>query len=192
MLIDAHCCCCDARAQARHGGQLMLWSTAERACIGYTAVPFVPACVAASAEHIAVCSHSAPATVHMYSIVRDHTRNGNSSNGQSNCKLQLVTVFTLPASVHSGSSSGTTAAGSTSGSDTVMLTKATGKSLHASPPRGFGSTFTGSVDGGASQVSTLACVWFSMYKNDRNINIALVTLHNCSVTFNVVKQISVQ
>eukprot|EP00953_Heterococcus_sp_UTEX-ZZ885_P015129 8520-Heterococcus_DN1.PRE.7 len=140
-------------SKARHGGQLMLWNTAERACIGYTAVPFVPACVAVSAEHIAVCSHSAPATVHMYSIVRDHTRNGNSSNGQSNCKLQLVTVFTLPASVHNSSKGSNTAAAAsaTSGSDTVTLTTATGKSLHASPPRGFGSTFTGSVDGGASQ-----------------------------------------
>jgi hypothetical protein len=141
----------------------MLWSTAERACIGYTAVPFVPACVAASAEHIAVCSHSAPATVHMYSIVRSHnTDNSSISNGhsnghissQSNSKLQLVTVFTLPASVHSSGSTTTTAT-TASGSDTVTLTTATGKSLHASPPRGFGSTFTGSVDGGASQVSTL-------------------------------------
>jgi hypothetical protein len=141
----------------------MLWSTTERACIGYTAVPFVPACVAASAEHIAVCSHSAPAIVHMYSIVRGHHGNSSQSNGQgngqSNCKLQQVTVFTLPASVHSSSSSSSSATASTtataSGSDAVTLTTATGKSLHASPPRGFGSTFTGSLDGGASQVSTI-------------------------------------
>jgi hypothetical protein len=163
VITTEHCCCCDTCVQARHGGQLMLWSAAERACIAHTAVPFVPARVAASAEHIAVCSHSAPATVHLYSIIRGQQSNGSASNCQSNCKLQLVTVFTLPPSTHSSSSSSSSTT-STSGSDGVMLTTATGKSLHASPPRGFGSTLTGSVtgsvDAGASHVSTVTTCCF--------------------------------